>query len=71
MKRYLQVLGRRHCLIGVSPDDYLHFGAALLTTLGAFHGKDWNAKLAEQWKEAFRQAVDIMLEGHAEDFEVA
>ncbi len=69
MRNYLQVLGRKHCLIGVEEDDYLHFGTALLTTLGAFHGPDWDAELAEQWKAAFRLAVEIMLEGHADDFQ--
>lgn len=70
MKNYLQVLGRKHCLIGVQPNDYQYFETALLTTLGAFHGPDWNAELASQWKEAFQQAIQLMLEGHADDFEV-
>lgn len=70
MRQYLQVLGRRHCLIGVQPNDYQYFETALLTTLGAFHGQDWDAELADQWKAAFQQAISIMLEGHADDYEV-
>lgn len=67
-QNYLRYLGHKHHLLGITAGDYLHFGTALLSTLGAFHGPEWCSDLAEQWKAAFRQSIDVMLQGHVDDF---
>ena len=57
---YLIVLGSRHRERGISHGDYEKFEHALLVTLAEFHDNDWHEALAEQWRSAYRQAVDVM-----------
>ena len=57
---YLVVLGKRHRERGVSHREYEKFEHALLVTLAEFHDNEWHEALAEQWRSAFRHAVDVM-----------
>ena len=60
-KEYLVVLGKRHRDRGVSRVDYEKFEHALLKALAELHENEWYTALAEQWRSAFRHAVDVML----------
>jgi len=62
-KEYLVVLGDRHRERGVLHNDYEKFEHALLVTLAEFHDNDWHEALAEQWRSAFRHAVEVMEQG--------
>ena len=62
-KDYLMVLGQRHHQRGVCEEDYNKFRIALLATLSEFHGEDWSTALADQWRTAYQQAIDTMLQG--------
>jgi hypothetical protein len=44
------------------------FRDALLVTLEQFHGSDWDAGLARQWKEAIEKATATMREGYRQHF---
>jgi hemoglobin-like flavoprotein len=61
---YLKILGERHQNWGIPREHYPKFREAMLSTLSRFHGHDWNAELAQQWKDAIDLASDKMLEGY-------
>jgi hemoglobin-like flavoprotein len=62
--KYLQILGEKHQDWGIPREHYPKFRAAMLATLGRFHGKDWSAGLAQDWKDAIDLASAKMLEGY-------
>ncbi len=68
MKNYLRFLGYQHHQYGANIEDYMAFEVTLLSTLGVLHGERWNDDIAMQWREAFQMAVQIMKEGHRDDF---
>ncbi len=70
MKNYLRYLGQKHHQRGIDAADYGKFEISLLTTLGTFHGKDWDDHLAKQWRLACQGATAVMAEGHADSFSV-
>jgi len=70
MKNYLKLLGNRHHRLGIPTSDYPKFGASLLSTLRDFHAERWNDDLAEQWRAASVEAIQLMIEGHTDDFDV-
>ena len=70
MKNYLRLLGNRHHGLGIPASDYQKFETSLLTTLGEFHAERWNEDLATQWRSACAEAMQLMGEGHADDFQV-
>jgi hemoglobin-like flavoprotein len=69
-KAYLKYLGTKHQTRGVPEELFPHFRDALLVTLEQFHGSDWDAGLARQWKEAIDGATETMLEGYRQHFSV-
>jgi hemoglobin-like flavoprotein len=70
MKNYLNLLGNRHHRLGIPASDYPKFGASLLSALRDFHAERWDDDLAEQWRAASDEAIRLMAEGHADDFQV-
>ena len=69
-KHYLRLLGNRHHRLGIPVSDYQKFETSLLTTLGEFHAERWNEDLAKQWRSACAEAMQLMGDGHADDFQV-
>jgi hemoglobin-like flavoprotein len=67
---YLKYLGTKHCTRGVPAELFPYFRDALLATLEQFHGSDWDAGLARQWREAIARATETMLEGYKQHFTV-
>jgi hemoglobin-like flavoprotein len=67
---YLKYLGTKHRMRGVPAELFPPFRDALLTTLEQFHGSNWDAGLAGQWKEAIDGATETMLEGYKQHFSV-
>ena len=64
MEAYLRVLGEKHRDWGVGPEHYPKFRAAMLETLGAFHGHEWDEQLGRQWREALELATATILDGY-------
>lgn len=64
MEAYLRVLGEKHRDWGVGPEHYPKFCAAMLETLGGFHGHEWDEQLARQWREALELATATILDGY-------
>jgi len=69
MERYFKVLGHKHYQYGVDVDDYPAFEDSLLTTFRELHGDLWSQNIEREWREACSQAVELMKEGHRDDFE--
>jgi hemoglobin-like flavoprotein len=67
-RHYLQVLGHRHYHLGVRPEDFRKFHAAMLETLAEFLADDWTTELKETWCSAMDLAISVMLEGYQQDF---
>lgn len=67
---YLKYLGTQHQRRGVPVDTYAGFRDALLETLERFHGNDWNAELAGNWRAAIELAASTMHEGYREQYTV-
>ena len=63
-RMYLRVLGTKHSRRGIPADLYPKFLEALLVTLKEFHGADWDEPLAGRWREAFREAIEWILDGY-------
>ena len=62
---YLKMLGQRHARLGIGPDLYPKWTAAMLAALERFHSRDWNERLARQWQEAIGIATQAMLAGYS------
>ena len=69
-KHYLRLLGNRHHRLGIPVSDYQKFETSLLTTLGEFHAERWDEDLAKRWRSACTEAMQLMGEGHVDDFQV-
>jgi hemoglobin-like flavoprotein len=67
---YLQYLGHKHHTRQVPPELYPPFRDALLAALEQFHGGDWDATAARQWREAIERATERMLLGYQEPLHV-
>jgi hemoglobin-like flavoprotein len=63
---YLKYLGHKHHQRGVPPELYPRWVESLLVALGTFHGPDWDAEAASQWRAALDRAVELMLAGYRE-----
>jgi hemoglobin-like flavoprotein len=53
-------LGHNHIGYGVRAEHYRAFGQALLVTLPACVGGEWNDELAEAWRLAYHLVADSM-----------
>ena len=65
IEEYLRLLGHKHCVRGVPSDAYPMFQQSLMSALAEFHEGDWDPQLEQQWQEALRAAIEIMIEGHS------
>jgi hemoglobin-like flavoprotein len=63
---YLQHLGHKHHQRAVPPEMYPRWVESLLAALEKFHGPDWDAEAAAQWRAALDRASDVMLAGYRE-----
>ncbi len=61
---YLKYLGHKHHLRAVPPDLYPKWVESLLATLAKFHGPDWDAEAANEWRAALDGASAVMLLGY-------
>ena len=62
--QYLQILGSKHRDLGIPQELFERFCEALLEFLAGFHGESWSEGLADQWRQALRDATKIMLSGY-------
>jgi hemoglobin-like flavoprotein len=61
----LAALGAKHVAYGVRAEMYDWVGDALLTSLAAAAGPDWNDELRAQWTEAYGAIVSLMRAGES------
>jgi hemoglobin-like flavoprotein len=62
---YLKILGEKHQEWGIPRELYPKWRAAMMSTLGRFHGVDWTPDLANEWESALDLASQKMLEGYS------
>jgi len=67
---YLQHLGHKHHQRAVPPELYPKWVESLLAALEKFHGPDWDAQAAGQWRAALDRASGVMLAGYREPVRV-
>jgi hemoglobin-like flavoprotein len=67
---YLQHLGHKHHQRAVPPEMYQQWVESLLAALERFHGADWDAEAASQWRAALDRASKVMLAGYREPVHV-
>lgn len=65
---YLKYLGRRHEELGIPVSLYVAFRDAMLISLEELLGQTWTPDLAQQWRTAIDSAIEVMREGHDQDF---
>ena len=63
---YLKYLGHKHHLRNVPEDLYPKWIDSLLAALEKFHGADWDAAVADEWRAALDQATEVMIAGYRE-----
>jgi hemoglobin-like flavoprotein len=63
---YLKYLGHKHHLRDVPVEMYPKWIESLLAALGKFHGADWDAEAAGEWRAALDRAAAVMLAGYCE-----
>jgi hemoglobin-like flavoprotein len=61
---YLKYLGTRHSDRKVPLELFPVFRDVLLSALERFHGADWDASLADQWRGAINRSMEGMREGY-------
>jgi hemoglobin-like flavoprotein len=61
---YLKYLGHKHHMRSVPPEMYPRWVETLLAALEMFHGPDWGAEVAGQWRAALDGAARSMLVGY-------
>jgi hemoglobin-like flavoprotein len=67
---YLKYLGHKHHLRAVPPELFPKWVESLLRALGKFHGRDWDAEAASQWRAALERAAEVTLLGYKEPVHV-
>jgi hemoglobin-like flavoprotein len=63
---YLKYLGHKHHLRNVPADLYPKWVESLLAALEKFHGADWDASVAGEWRAALDGATEVMIAGYRE-----
>lgn len=69
-EKYLKYLGTQHRKRGIPREVYPMWRDAMLESLQAFLGDEWNEQLAEEWRAAVERATSLMFEGYDEYFRV-
>jgi hemoglobin-like flavoprotein len=64
LQQALRDLGAQHVHWGARPEDYVTAREALVTAVGAL-SPSWDARIAEDWRDAVTAIVVPMLEGAA------
>lgn len=67
---YLKYLGTKHHDRHIPKDLYAPWSEAMQATLARFHGEDWDEALADQWRQAIENVVDIMFQGYQQHYTV-
>jgi len=67
---YLKYLGHKHHRRTIPPELYPKWVESLLAALEKFHGPDWDAQAAGQWRAALDRASGVMLAGYREPVRV-
>jgi hemoglobin-like flavoprotein len=67
---YLKYLGHKHHQRAVPPELYPKWVESMLRALEKFHGQDWDAEVAGQWRAALERATEVMLLGYKEPVHV-
>lgn len=67
---YLKYLGHKHHAREVPPELYPRWIESLLAALEKFHGPDWDAEAAGQWRAALDRATEVMMAGYHEPVHV-
>lgn len=67
-QEYLQLLGHRHHLRGISTQLVPKFCDCLLKTLEKCHGNSWDSQVAQQWRTALQSASQAMLDGYRKPY---
>lgn len=65
MRKYLELLGHRHALRGISVEEYPKFHAVMLAQLATYFGAQWTLELSREWDAALAAAIRAMRVGHA------
>ena len=58
---YLRAIGERHTARGIARAHYEAFEDTLLAVLAEFHHDNWHDSLADEWRNAVRKAIEMML----------
>jgi len=61
---YLKYLGHKHHMRAVPQELYPKWIESLLAALETFHGADWDAEAAGQWRAALDGAATLMIDGY-------
>jgi hemoglobin-like flavoprotein len=67
---YLKYLGHKHHTRDVPPELYPKWIESLLAALERFHGSDWDAKAAGDWRAALDRATGLMMAGYRDPVHV-
>jgi hemoglobin-like flavoprotein len=68
IEQYLQYLGSKHHERGIPRELYAHWREAMLETLAAFHGNEWNDVAEQQWRQAIDRTTEVMFQGYEAHF---
>jgi nitric oxide dioxygenase len=63
---YLQHLGTQHHDMKIPKHLYDTWVETMLQTMQEFHGQEWTSDLEQQWRRAFRAAVDNIFQGYGQ-----
>ena len=69
--QYLRALGTSHNSMDIPCEVYPQFRDVLLDALANFEDGHWDDELAEQWRTAIEQAIQVMLDQYRESNEQA
>ncbi|MGF1739952.1 globin domain-containing protein [Vibrio profundum] len=67
----LEALAKRHIEYGVSVDDYTPVGNALIYTLKAGLGDDFDERTRDAWVKIYRTIAEVMRSAAYDDFDSA
>ena len=69
-EEYLKYLGTKHHDWKIPKSRYADWTAAMIETLGQFHGSDWDESLEQQWRDAIAHVIEFMFQGYEQHYTV-